>query len=63
MSTGLDCELGTRLGVSFDGARCSTQIIKVIGVDFTAWDEHVKRVLQNGRKKIGQVHSNRDIDL
>ena len=33
-------------------------------VDFTsngAWDEHVKRVLQNGRKKISQVHSNRDI--
>ena len=24
---------------------------------------HVKRVLQNGRKKISQVHSNRDIDL
>ena len=23
----------------------------------------VKRVLQNGRKKISQVHSNRDIDL
>ena len=22
-----------------------------------AWDEHVKRVLQNGRKKISQVHS------
>ena len=37
-----------------------------LGVDFTsngAWDEHVKRVLQNGRKKISQVHSNRDIDL
>ena len=35
-----------------------------LGVDFTsngAWDEHVK--LQNGRKKISQVHSNRDIDL
>ena len=34
-----------------------------LGVDFTsngAWDEHVKRVLQNGRKK---MHSNRDIDL
>ena len=34
-----------------------------LGVDFTsngAWDEHVKRVLQNGRKKISQVHS---IDL
>ena len=34
-----------------------------LGVDFTsngAWDEHVKRVLQNGRKKI---ISNRDIDL
>ena len=31
-----------------------------LGVDFTsngAWDEHVKRVLQNGRKKISQVHS------
>ena len=28
-----------------------------------AWDEHVKRVLQNGRKKSSQVHSNRDIDL
>ena len=28
-----------------------------------AWDEHVKRVLQNGRKKISQLHSNRDIDL
>ena len=28
-----------------------------------AWDEHIKRVLQNGRKKISQVHSNRDIDL
>ena len=30
------------------------------------WDKHVKRVLQNGRKKISQVHSiisNRDIDL
>ena len=23
-----------------------------------AWNEHVKRVLQNGRKKISQVHSN-----
>ena len=37
-----------------------------LGVDFTsngAWDEHVKRVLQNGKKKISQVHSNRDIDL
>ena len=34
-----------------------------LGVDYTsngAWDEHVKRVLQNGRKKISQVHS---IDL
>ena len=31
-----------------------------LGVDFTsngAWDEHVKRVLQNGRKTISQVHS------
>ena len=28
-----------------------------------AWDEHLKRVLQNGRKNISQVHSNRDIDL
>ena len=28
-----------------------------------AWDEHAKRVLQNGRKNISQVHSNRDIDL
>ena len=38
----------------------------LLGVDFTsngAWDEHVKRVLQNGRKKISQVHSNRGIDL
>ena len=37
-----------------------------LGVDFTsngAWDEHAKRVLQNGRKKISQVHSDRDIDL
>ena len=40
-----------------------------LGVDFTsngAWDEHVKRVLQNGRKQISQVHSiisNRDIDF
>ena len=37
-----------------------------LGVDFTsngAWDEHVKRVLQNGRKKISQVHCNRVIDL
>ena len=37
-----------------------------LAVDFTsnrAWDEHVKRVLQNGRKKISQVHSNRDIDF
>ena len=36
-----------------------------IGVDFTsngAWDEHVKRVLQNGRKNVSQVHSNRDTD-
>ena len=52
------------------GRTSSPKIIKVyIGVDFTsngAWDEHVKRVLQNGRKKISQVHgiiSNRDIDL
>ena len=40
--------------------------ILYLGVDFTSnggWDEHVKRVLQNGRKKISQVHSNRDIDL
>ena len=32
----------------------------LIGVDYTsngAWDEHVKRVLQNGRKKISQVHT------
>ena len=28
-----------------------------------ALNEHVKRVLQNCRKKISQVHSNRDIDL
>ena len=31
-----------------------------LGVYFTsngAWDEHVKRVLQNARKKISQVHS------
>ena len=37
-----------------------------LGIDFIsngAWDEHVKRVLQSGRKKISQVHSNRDIDL
>ena len=37
-----------------------------LGVDFTsndAWDKHVKRVLQNGRKKVSQVHSNRDSDL
>ena len=34
-----------------------------LDVDFTsngAWDEHVKRVLQNGRKTISQMHS---IDL
>ena len=33
-----------------------------LGVDFTsngAWDEHVKSVLQNGRKTNSQVHSNR----
>ena len=37
-----------------------------LGVDFTskgAWDEHVKRVLQNGRKKVHSIISNRDIDL
>ena len=46
--------------------RTSLSKYTYLGVDFTsngAWDEHVKRVLQNGRKKISQVHSNRDIDL
>ena len=49
--------------------RTSSPKYTYLGVDFTsngAWDEHVKRVLQNGRKKISQVHSiisNRDIDL
>ena len=35
-----------------------------LGVDFTsngAWDEHVKSVLQNGRKKISQVHNNNEL--
>ena len=28
-----------------------------LGVDFTSNGAHVKRVLQNGRKKISQVHA------
>ena len=40
-----------------------------LGIDFAcngAWDVHLKRVLDNGRKKVNQLHSiisNRDIDL
>ena len=39
------------------------------GIDFTcngAWDVHLKRVLDNGRKKVNELHSiisNRDINL
>ena len=28
-----------------------------------AWDVHLKKVLDNGRKKVNQLHSNRDINL
>ena len=40
-----------------------------LGVDFTntgAWDVHIKNVLDNGRRKVNQLHSvisNRDINL
>ena len=40
-----------------------------LGIDFAcngAWDVHLKRVLNNGRKKVNQLHSiisNRDINL
>ena len=40
-----------------------------LGVDFTktgAWDVHIKNVLDNGKRKVTQLHSvisNRDIDL
>ena len=40
-----------------------------LGIDFVcngAWDVHLKRVLDNGRKKVNQLHSiisNRDINL
>ena len=40
-----------------------------LGIDFAcngAWDVHLKRVLDNGRKKVNQLHSiisNRDINL
>ena len=27
------------------------------------WDEHVKKVLDNGRKKVNRLRSNRDIDM
>ena len=41
-----------------------------VGIDFAcngAWDMHLKRVLDNGRKKVNQLHirsiiSNRDIN-
>ena len=40
-----------------------------LGIDFASngtWDVHVKKVLDNGRKKVNQLHSvisNRDINL
>ena len=40
-----------------------------LGIDFAssgAWDVHLKKVLDNGRKKVNQLHSvisNRDINL
>ena len=40
-----------------------------LGVDFTsngAWDEHIRKVLDNGRKKVNRLHSvisNRDINM
>ena len=40
-----------------------------LGIDFAcngAWDVHLKRVLDNGRKKVNRLHgiiSNRDINL
>ena len=40
-----------------------------LGIDFAcngAWDVHLKRVLDNGREKVNQLHSiisNRDINL
>ena len=27
------------------------------GIDFGAWDVHLKEVLENGRKKVNQLHS------
>ena len=40
-----------------------------LGIDFAsngAWDGHIKKVINNGRKKVNQLHiviSNRDINL
>ena len=37
-----------------------------LGIDFRAWDAHTKRVVENGRKKVNQLHSvisNRGVNL
>ena len=37
-----------------------------LGIDYGAWDVHLKKVLDKGRKKVNQLHSvisNRDINL
>ena len=37
-----------------------------LGIDFQcngAWDAHIKRVVENGRKKVNQLHSNRGVNL
>ena len=45
------------------------KLVNYLGIDFAsngAWDVHVKKVLDNGRKKVNQLHSiisNRDINL
>ena len=39
---------------------------KYLGVDFVsngAWDGHLKKVLDSGRKKVNQLISNRDINM
>ena len=44
-------------------------LIVILGIDFSsngAWDMHIKKLLDNGRKKVNQLHkviSNRNVNL
>ena len=55
-------------GESINFIKCQTKY-SYLGIDFAsngAWDVHLKKVLENGRKKVNQLHSvisNRDINL